>query len=123
MLPFISSPPLSDHAYAPLEAASSFASAGSSGDFKGGLGMIQIVRYQGGPVGAYDELLVVPGYFSVPGTKDRRGREKEMLRITRIYVSQKDTCWNGVFTFTLNFVLIWLSFNTMAAISHTLHLP
>jgi hypothetical protein len=89
MLPFLSSPPLLDHAYAPLETASSFASAEASGQFKGGLGMIQIVRYHDTPVGPYDELLVIPGYFEVPGTK------KNMLRITRIYVNQNDTCWNG----------------------------
>jgi hypothetical protein len=92
MLPFISRPPILDHAYAPLEAASGFASPQASGAFKGGLGMMQIVRYHDSPVGPYDELLLVPGYFEVPGTK------KQMVRVTRIYVSQKDTCWNGGFS-------------------------
>jgi hypothetical protein len=97
ILPFISSPPLLDHAYAPLEAASSFASAEASGEFCGGLGIIQIVRYHDSPVGPYDELLVVPGYFRVPGTKAWTGSEKSIGRVTRIYVSQKNTCWNGEF--------------------------
>jgi len=101
MLPFISSPPLLDHAYAPLEAASPFASAESSGAFKGGLGMMQIVRYHDSPVGAYDELLLVPGYFEVPGAK------KNMVRVTRIYVSQKDTCWNGAYSFASTVVSLW----------------
>jgi hypothetical protein len=89
MLPFISHPPILDHAYAPLEAASEFASPEAAGAFNGGLGMMQIVRYHDSPVGPYDELILVPGYFQVPGTK------REMVRVTRIYVSQKDTCWNG----------------------------
>ncbi|KAF1985275.1 hypothetical protein K402DRAFT_455246 [Aulographum hederae CBS 113979] len=94
MLPILSSPPLLDHAYAPLEANSSFASA-ESGEFKGGLGMIQIIRYRDTPVGPYDELLLVPGFFNVPGTGGKREKEKSLPRISRIYVSQKDTCWNG----------------------------
>lgn len=58
--------------------------------------MIQIIRYRDSPVGPYDELLVVPGSFdwSRDGPDGRRevGRNP---RITRIYVSQKHTCYNG----------------------------
>lgn len=39
--------------------------------------------------GPYDELLLVPGVFRVP-TKPTTRR-----RITRIYVSQRETCYNG----------------------------
>ena len=40
-------------------------------------------------VGPYDELMLIPGAFDVPG------QNKKRLRITRIYVSQKDTMYNG----------------------------
>merc|ERR1711862_127612 len=38
-------------------------------DFQGGVGMIQIVRYHDTPVGPYDELLIIPGSYAVPGGK------------------------------------------------------
>jgi hypothetical protein len=44
LLPFISSSPLLDYAYAPLEAASAFADESKSGMFKGGLGTLQVLR-------------------------------------------------------------------------------
>ena len=55
--------------------------------------MLQIVRYSETPVGPYDELVVMPGYFDTPvgGKKGARN-----TRITAIWVSQKDTCWNGM---------------------------
>lgn len=78
--------------YAPLEEHSSFA----DGKFLGGLGMVQVIRYTDSPVGPYDELLVVPGAFGYRvGESGSGGKEKQNLRLTRIYVSQKDTCWNG----------------------------
>lgn len=48
-------------------------------------------RYHDTPVGTYDELLIVPGKFEV----GEAGKEKEMLRVTRIYVSGRGTLWNG----------------------------
>jgi hypothetical protein len=39
--------------------------------------------------GPYDELILIPGLFDVPHKADTR------RRITRIYVSQNDTVWNG----------------------------
>lgn len=39
--------------------------------------------------GSYDELLVIPGFFDLPGSTHKHAR------VTRIYVSQKDTCYNG----------------------------
>lgn len=43
-------------------------------------------------MGPYDELAVLPGYFDVPVGK--RGCNS---RVTAIWVSQKETCWNGEF--------------------------
>ncbi|PWI71341.1 hypothetical protein PCL_11435 [Purpureocillium lilacinum] len=86
---------LPKHAYSPLEAGTDFANPPGSHPV-GGLSMIQIIRYRDSPVGPYDELLVVPGSFdwSRDGPDGRRevGRNP---RITRIYVSQKHTCYNG----------------------------
>ncbi|KAI9677714.1 MAG: hypothetical protein M1829_002486 [Trizodia sp. TS-e1964] len=91
-LPFWSSSTLPADAYAPLEASSAaFSSPALAGSFHGGLGMMQIVRYSDTPVGPYDELLLLPGAFSVPGTSP----EKKHNRVTRIYVSQKATTYNG----------------------------
>ncbi|KAI9815809.1 MAG: hypothetical protein M1832_005223 [Thelocarpon impressellum] len=87
---FYATGPLPDHAYAPLEqAAATFSDPASAGSFKGGLGTIQIVRYSDTPAGSYDELLLIPGFFERPG---KRGKH---MRVTRIYVSQKVTCYNG----------------------------
>jgi hypothetical protein len=82
--------------YEPLEAQSDF----STGRFVGGLAAAYVIRYHDSPVGPYDELIVIPGSFESErhvqaenGTtrtvKDRK------LRITRIYVSTKATCYNG----------------------------
>ncbi|PHH89506.1 hypothetical protein CDD83_5878 [Cordyceps sp. RAO-2017] len=81
-------------AYSPLEASSSFA------DDKihkpaGGVGMIQIIRYRESPVGPYDELIIMPGNYDWErqvGEQHIRGRNP---KITRIYVSQERTCYNG----------------------------
>ncbi|ORY64302.1 uncharacterized protein BCR38DRAFT_369865 [Pseudomassariella vexata] len=80
-------------AYSPLERADVNATAG---DYLGLLGMIQIIRYTDSPVGPYDELLIVPGYFSYPRERDGGILDEETkVRVSRIYVSQKYTCWNG----------------------------
>ncbi|RDW68407.1 hypothetical protein BP5796_09064 [Coleophoma crateriformis] len=73
--------------------------------FKGGLGMVQVLRYTSSPVGAYDEMLIAPGFFGVPEAasdrvgKDGEGRKKVKermnARITRIFVSTKESVWNG----------------------------
>ncbi|KAI0187055.1 hypothetical protein EV127DRAFT_513931 [Xylaria flabelliformis] len=83
-------------AYSPLEAKSSFADPAASGEHLGGLSQIQIIRYTESPVGPYDELIICPGNFAYE-KNDEEGKRKKMkdLRITRIYVSQKYTCWNG----------------------------
>lgn len=58
--------------------------------------MLQFIRYTDSPVGPYDEMIVVPGGFEYE-REDEGGRrvKKRNPRITRIYVSQKDTCYNG----------------------------
>ena len=84
-----------DLAYAPLEAAtSSFSSQAEAGSYKGGLCLVQIVRYTETPVGPYDEMVLLPGEFGTPGQKGQN------LRITSIYVSQRDTCYNGLFGYS-----------------------
>ena len=54
--------------------------------------MAQIVRYTETPVGPYDELLILPGYFNGVGTA---GEKRKDLRITGIWVSQEATLMNG----------------------------
>ncbi|KAL0932303.1 uncharacterized protein CTRU02_213256 [Colletotrichum truncatum] len=89
--------PLSDDlptkAFPPLERKHASA---TDGEYLGILGMIQIIRYTESPVGPYDELLIVPGFFKYNYT-DAAGvfEEKKNVRVSRIYVSQKYTCWNG----------------------------
>lgn len=84
--------PLVEDAYSPLEAAALADSAASA--YKGGLAGVQIIRYHDTPVGKYDEIFFVPGAFEVPRAKDGTKRP-DNLRITRIYVNQKETTWNG----------------------------
>ncbi|KOS19627.1 hypothetical protein ESCO_001239 [Escovopsis weberi] len=83
------------HLFSQLEAHSSFADSESSKPV-GGLGSIQILRYKETPVGPYDELVVVPGSYEWE-RKGPDGRRKggSNLKISRVYVSQKHTCYNG----------------------------
>lgn len=86
--------------YSPLEANSAYASA-ESGQHIGGMSMIQIIRYRESPVGPYDELILAPGFHEYVVEEedeeedDGKRVKKKNARITRIYVSQKYTCWNG----------------------------
>ncbi|KAG0151013.1 hypothetical protein CROQUDRAFT_37290 [Cronartium quercuum f. sp. fusiforme G11] len=74
----------------PLEALSrDFASL--PGVFRGGMGSVQLIRYHSSPVGPYDELLIIPGDFSLPA-KLKGG---SLPRITRIYVSTLQSVLNG----------------------------
>lgn len=80
-------------AFAPLERQ--YASA-VEGEYVGILGQIQIIRYTDSPVGPYDELLIVPGFFKYNHTSPSgKLEERKNLRVSRIYVSQKYTNWNG----------------------------
>ncbi|KAK4493961.1 hypothetical protein PRZ48_015147 [Zasmidium cellare] len=81
--------PLPKTAYHPLEQA---AINGNTNDFRGGMCYTQIVRYSDSPVGPYDELAIVPGVFGVPGGK-LKGKKK--MRVTRIYVSGRETMFDG----------------------------
>ncbi|KAF5009504.1 hypothetical protein FDECE_4293 [Fusarium decemcellulare] len=82
-------------AYSPLEGNSDYASSSSSRAL-GGLSMLQILRYRDSPVGAYDEMILAPGSFEYE-REDQSGRriKRRNPKITRIYVSQRDTCYNG----------------------------
>jgi hypothetical protein len=92
--------PLPEDVYAPLEANTpTFSSPSSAGEFHGGPATIQIVHYHESPVGSYNELVLVPGAFDVPknGEERDRGKKKKTLRVTRIYVDQKETTYNGAY--------------------------
>lgn len=108
MLPFYSKTPLLEDAYSPLEAEAGFGNGEICGRFRGGLGTLQVLRYHDTPVGAYDEVLIVPGKFEVGEQATRR----DMLRITRIYVSERGTLWNGMVVPSLSLSLLLISFAT-----------
>lgn len=60
--------------------------------------MLQLLRFTDTPVGSYDEMTLLPGAFDTPvGEKGPGGKMKQNSRITAIWVSQKETCWNGEF--------------------------
>lgn len=80
--------------YSPLEAKGGYASH-EGNEHLGGMGMIQIIRYSESPVGPYDELILIPGFWEYVIEEKGKRVKKRNTRITRIYVSQKYTCWNG----------------------------
>ncbi|KAJ8131355.1 hypothetical protein O1611_g2271 [Lasiodiplodia mahajangana] len=82
-------------AYSPLEAKSSFADPTVSGEYLGGLSQIMVIRYTESPVGPYDELVVCSGFFACEKDDGEVKKRFKNQRVTRIYVSQKNTCWNG----------------------------
>lgn len=82
--------PLPANVYNPLEQQALTEPAAN--DFQGGLCYMQVVRYSDSPVGPYDELAMVPGVFKVPGGK-LKGKKK--MRVSRIYVSGKETIYDG----------------------------
>ncbi|PGG96106.1 hypothetical protein AJ79_09732 [Helicocarpus griseus UAMH5409] len=75
--------------YAELEAQSPFADQDASGQYRGLVCSVMIVRYFETPVDPYDEILFVPGHFDVPDKGIKRPR------VTRIYVSSKESVYNG----------------------------
>lgn len=103
ILPFYHSPskPLPSKAYSPLSASHApFSAEPECGVFKGGLSLLQLLRYTETPVGPYDELAIMPGYFEYDKGKGKGEEKKEKkkgrnMRITAIWVSQRETCWNG----------------------------
>jgi hypothetical protein len=90
--------------FSQLEATSPFAAYKA----KGGIGMVQVIRYSESPVGPYDELLLVPGEFEYEVQQGEQKVKKSNLKLTRIWVSQKQTCWNG-----RKSELITVHFNTL----------
>lgn len=58
------------------------------GEFIGGLGLVQILSYSDSPVGPYDELIYAPGRW-------KYADGDSAFRITRIYVSTKESTANG----------------------------
>lgn len=83
------SSPLPANVYHPLDMAQH---TSPSSSFQGGFGTIQIIRYSESPVGPYDELMLIPGEYEVPGG-EHKGKSK--VRVSRIYVNQRETCFNG----------------------------
>lgn len=86
-------PGFNEAIYAPLEKEAPFAT--DSGKPEGGLATVMLVRYQNTPVGSYDEMMLLPGKFGFEVDSNGRRVKKSKLRITRIYVSQRNTTWNG----------------------------
>jgi hypothetical protein len=86
---------LPEFAYSPLEAASDYADPKVSGQHHGGTSQLQIIRYTESPVGPYDEMIIIPGFFDYRVEEGGQVKTKKNARVTRIYVSQKHTCWNG----------------------------
>lgn len=60
----------------------------TGGEFIGGTGLVSLVSYSESPVGPYDELIYIPG-------KWRYADGSKGYRVTRIYVSSKESTWNG----------------------------
>ncbi|EMD87117.1 hypothetical protein COCC4DRAFT_41318 [Bipolaris maydis ATCC 48331] len=78
------------------EFEASWADEKENGAFKGGLGAVIVVRYTETPVGPYDEIIFVPGNFTTPLLPPTPSSiPAKALRISRIYVSQRTTTYNG----------------------------
>ncbi|KAJ3538184.1 hypothetical protein NM688_g6555 [Phlebia brevispora] len=76
-------------AFGDLERDSAYAQAKETGEYKGGIMHVMIVRYKDSNGGPYDELAFSPGRFNVPPTG------KVAQRVTRIYVSSMEALYNG----------------------------
>lgn len=59
------------------------------------------VRYEESPVGPYDELMISPDGFANPYEKATTGR------ITNIYVSSRESVWNGRKNWSTFFQLVF----------------
>ncbi|KAI1871381.1 uncharacterized protein JN550_004375 [Neoarthrinium moseri] len=68
-------------------------SKATAGLYTGIVGAIQMIRYTDTPVGPYDEFVLIPGAFTYSGPY--LGLPQTDLRVSRMYVSQKYTCYNG----------------------------
>lgn len=56
--------------------------------YRGWVGAVMLVDYATSGVGAYQELLYIPGCFKLDG--------KWVFSISKIYVSTYDSVWNGI---------------------------
>ncbi|KDE08364.1 hypothetical protein MVLG_01404 [Microbotryum lychnidis-dioicae p1A1 Lamole] len=81
--------PLPSGSYDPFAQGTPF---DQSSNFHGGVGAILVVRYTTSDVGPYDELMIIPGNFK---NKLKDGTTSFDLAITRIYVSTKESVYNG----------------------------
>ncbi|KAJ3476529.1 hypothetical protein NLI96_g11098 [Meripilus lineatus] len=72
-----------------LEWKSLYTNPNATGEFRGGLSTIVILRYFETPIGAFDELIWFPGKFAVPLDNT------EATRVGRMYVSNRDAIYNG----------------------------
>lgn len=91
-LPLVPLTKLPAKAYSPLERNSTAA----EGEFAGLLGAIMAIRYSETPVGPYDELVIIPGFFQyLRKYSDGSTKSRTNIRGSRFYVSQKYTAWNG----------------------------
>ncbi|SCV74319.1 BQ2448_6751 [Microbotryum intermedium] len=81
--------PLPPGSYDPFEQGTPF---DQSSNFYGGVGAILVVRYTTSDVGPYDELMIIPGNFK---NEHKDGTTSFDLAITRIYVSTKESVYNG----------------------------
>ncbi|KAK6359842.1 hypothetical protein TWF696_000975 [Orbilia brochopaga] len=86
---------------------------GVNDGFAGGPGLIMVIRYSDTPVGAYDELLYAPGFFNTPNAPSSR------YRITNIYVSSKETTYNGRRNWGIPKHLAVFNFDTSPTTGHT----
>jgi hypothetical protein len=68
---------------------SALAPVNDAPQWKGGLTNAVLVRYEDSPVGPYDELMFAVDGFTNPHQKGTAGR------ITNIYVSSRQSVWNG----------------------------
>ncbi|KAJ4990992.1 hypothetical protein SVAN01_03563 [Stagonosporopsis vannaccii] len=106
------------------------------GRWEGGVGAVMVVRYVGTPVGSdvvkgkesttppqtnnphlgpYDELMLIPGNFSVPIPPATPFKiPPRALRIARIYVSQRTTTYNGRLNWNIPKHLARFSFSAPA---------
>lgn len=67
-----------------------------------------IIRYSETPVGSYNEMIYMPGSFQVP-----REGAKPASRVTRIYVDQKETTYNGRLNWNLPKHLVRFTFTNL----------
>ncbi|KAI9066984.1 hypothetical protein FKP32DRAFT_1589097 [Trametes sanguinea] len=74
--------------YFPSQETQLYRASTEQGAFLGGRGSITLIRYSHSPIGAFDELCIIPGEFTNPF-------ETPSHRVTRGYVSSPQAVVNG----------------------------